>query len=225
MAGRGAAAPGRAHQPGAHPGAGLARGQRLAGDARLRREPLGRRPAERDRRQHQQPHHRRRLPRPPELRLGRHLPDHPRRASCSATGSTTRRDSFVEIQTDTVSEAARVLLPLIARDLWYSGEPAAAGSAGAAAAGGARAARRLERRDERAHARAADLRRLDAGAEAAAGAGRARAAAWRWCRAPSRSSSSGSTATSTAPAAWCDVRRRRRPRAAPRWRGSRSTTR
>jgi penicillin amidase len=35
------------------------------------------------------------------------------------------RDSFVEIQTDAVSEAARVLLPLIARDLWYSGEPAA----------------------------------------------------------------------------------------------------
>ncbi len=38
-------------------------------------------------------------------------------------------DSFVEIQTDTVSEAARVLLPLIARDLWYSGEPAATESA------------------------------------------------------------------------------------------------
>lgn len=38
------------------------------------------------------------------------------------------RDSFVEIQTDTVSEAARTLLPLIARDLWYSGEPAAAGT-------------------------------------------------------------------------------------------------
>jgi penicillin amidase len=37
--------------------------------------------------------------------------------------------SFVEIQTDIVSEAARVLLPLIARDLWYSGEPAASGSA------------------------------------------------------------------------------------------------
>ena len=35
----------------------------------------------------------------------------------------------MEIQTDTVSEAARVLLPLIARDLWYSGEPAASGSA------------------------------------------------------------------------------------------------
>ncbi len=35
-------------------------------------------------------------------------------------------DSFVEIQTDAVSEAARLLLPLIARDLWYSGEPAAA---------------------------------------------------------------------------------------------------
>jgi penicillin amidase len=38
------------------------------------------------------------------------------------------RDSFVEIQTDAVSEAARVLLPLIARDLWYSGEPAATDS-------------------------------------------------------------------------------------------------
>ncbi|MBP7000632.1 penicillin acylase family protein [Amaricoccus sp.] len=37
-------------------------------------------------------------------------------------------DSFIEIQTDTVSEAARTLLPLIARDLWYSGEPAAAGT-------------------------------------------------------------------------------------------------
>jgi len=35
-------------------------------------------------------------------------------------------ESFVEIQTDTVSEAARVLLPLIARDLWYSGEAAPA---------------------------------------------------------------------------------------------------
>lgn len=34
-------------------------------------------------------------------------------------------ESFVEIQTDTVSEAARTLLPLIARDLWYSGEAAA----------------------------------------------------------------------------------------------------
>ncbi|MFQ5622747.1 MAG: penicillin acylase family protein, partial [Paracoccaceae bacterium] len=33
-------------------------------------------------------------------------------------------DSFVEIQTDTVSPAARILLPLIARDLWYAGEPA-----------------------------------------------------------------------------------------------------
>lgn len=34
-------------------------------------------------------------------------------------------DSFIEIQTDTVSEAARILLPLMARDLWYSGEPVA----------------------------------------------------------------------------------------------------
>ena len=33
------------------------------------------------------------------------------------------------MQADTVSEAARVLLPLIARDLWYAGQPAAADSA------------------------------------------------------------------------------------------------
>ena len=79
----------RPHQPGPHPGAGLARGQRLAGDARLRGEPLGRRPAERHRRQHQQPHHRRRLPRPPELRLGRHLPHHPRRPAARRPRSTT----------------------------------------------------------------------------------------------------------------------------------------
>lgn len=38
------------------------------------------------------------------------------------------RESFVEFQTDPVSEAARVLLPLIARDLWYSGEAAEAGT-------------------------------------------------------------------------------------------------
>ncbi len=36
--------------------------------------------------------------------------------------------SFIEIQTDIVSQPARVLLPLIARDLWYSGEPAAEGT-------------------------------------------------------------------------------------------------
>lgn len=33
-------------------------------------------------------------------------------------------DSFVEVQTDTVSPAARSLLPLIARDLWYQDAPA-----------------------------------------------------------------------------------------------------
>jgi penicillin amidase len=37
-------------------------------------------------------------------------------------------ESFVDIQTDTVSEAARVVLPMIGRDLWYSGEPAATDS-------------------------------------------------------------------------------------------------
>ncbi len=34
-------------------------------------------------------------------------------------------DSFIEIQTDTVSESARILLPLVARDLWWSGQTAA----------------------------------------------------------------------------------------------------
>ncbi|MHC0052871.1 penicillin acylase family protein [Actibacterium sp. D379-3] len=35
------------------------------------------------------------------------------------------RESFIEAQLDTVSFTARALLPLIARDLWYTGEPAA----------------------------------------------------------------------------------------------------
>lgn len=37
-------------------------------------------------------------------------------------------DSFVEIQTDTVSPSARGLLPLIGQDLWWSGQPAATGT-------------------------------------------------------------------------------------------------
>ena len=134
-------------------------------------------------------------------------------------------DSFVEIQTDTVSEAARVLLPLIARDLWYSGEPAASGSA--------------ERRRQVALERLADwngemsehrpepliyaawvralqrrlvqdelgpLQQLVPGA----GPGLHRAGLSRRGR-------------RRRPGATCA--RRRRGRAAPRWRGSRSTTR
>ncbi len=38
------------------------------------------------------------------------------------------RDSFIEAQLDTVSTAARTLLPLIGRDLWYTGEAAAEGT-------------------------------------------------------------------------------------------------
>ena len=38
------------------------------------------------------------------------------------------RDSFIEAQLDTVSAAARNLLPLIARDLWFTGEPAGPGT-------------------------------------------------------------------------------------------------
>lgn len=39
------------------------------------------------------------------------------------------RESFIEAQLDTVSFSARSLLPLIAADLWYVGEPAAEGTA------------------------------------------------------------------------------------------------
>ncbi len=38
------------------------------------------------------------------------------------------RDSFIEAQLDTVSPAARNLLPLVARDLWFTGEPAEPGT-------------------------------------------------------------------------------------------------
>ncbi len=38
------------------------------------------------------------------------------------------RDSFIEAQLDTVSQAARTLLPLVAADLWFTGEAAAAGT-------------------------------------------------------------------------------------------------
>ncbi|MGP6085622.1 penicillin acylase family protein [Antarctobacter jejuensis] len=38
------------------------------------------------------------------------------------------RDSFIEAQLDTVSPAARTLLPLMGRDLWFTGEAAAAGT-------------------------------------------------------------------------------------------------
>ncbi|WP_210529840.1 penicillin acylase family protein [Rubellimicrobium arenae] len=38
------------------------------------------------------------------------------------------RDSFIEAQLDTVSPAARTLLPLVGRDLWFTGEAAASGT-------------------------------------------------------------------------------------------------
>ncbi|MCC5956765.1 MAG: penicillin acylase family protein [Natronohydrobacter sp.] len=38
------------------------------------------------------------------------------------------RDSFIEAQLDTVSPAARLLLPLVAADLWFSGDAAPAGT-------------------------------------------------------------------------------------------------
>ncbi|WP_134724414.1 penicillin acylase family protein [Paracoccus luteus] len=38
------------------------------------------------------------------------------------------RDSFIDAQLDTVSPAARALLPLVGADLWFTGEPAAPGT-------------------------------------------------------------------------------------------------
>lgn len=38
------------------------------------------------------------------------------------------RDSFIAAQIDVVSQAARALLPLVGADLWFTGEPAAAGT-------------------------------------------------------------------------------------------------
>ena len=38
------------------------------------------------------------------------------------------RDSFIEAQLDTVSQAARTLLPLVGADLWFQGEPAERGT-------------------------------------------------------------------------------------------------
>ncbi len=38
------------------------------------------------------------------------------------------RDSFIEAQLDTVSPTARILLPLIGADLWFTGDPAAEGT-------------------------------------------------------------------------------------------------
>lgn len=38
------------------------------------------------------------------------------------------RDSFIEAQLDTVSQSARTLLPLVGRELWFTGQAAAAGT-------------------------------------------------------------------------------------------------
>lgn len=44
------------------------------------------------------------------------------------TRNVHTRDSFIEAQLDTVSPAARLLLPLVAADLWFSGEAAPVGT-------------------------------------------------------------------------------------------------
>jgi penicillin amidase len=134
------------------------------------------------------------------------------------------RDSFVEAQLDTVSAAARNILPLVgaravvhrrgrARRHARPPSPARAGTAG-----------RVERRDERASARAADLCRVDARPAATSDPRRAGAAGQRVLpggaglhrtRLPRCRTGRRNGATS---------RRRRRTRTAPRSRASRSTT-
>ena len=109
-------------------------------------------PAERHRGQHQQPHHRRGLPRPPELRLGRRLPHHPggqaaRRPAVSHAGQLHRDPDRHRLGGGAGAAAADRARPLVLR------RAGGRGHAGAAAAGGAGAARGLERRDERAYAR------------------------------------------------------------------------
>lgn len=38
------------------------------------------------------------------------------------------RESFIEAQSDTVRPAARTLLPLVGRNLWFTGEATAGGT-------------------------------------------------------------------------------------------------
>lgn len=45
-----------------------------------------------------------------------------------STREVHTRDSFIDAQLDTVSPVARQILPLVGADLWYTGEPAAAGT-------------------------------------------------------------------------------------------------
>ena len=76
--------------------------------------------------------------------------------------SVHTRDSLIEAQLDTVSPTARRLLPLVAANLWFSGDAAAEGTPRPYPAARAAPAGRLEWRDERTSARTADLYRLDA---------------------------------------------------------------
>jgi penicillin amidase len=83
------------------------------------------------------------------------------------------RESFIEAQLDTVSFTARSLLPLIAGSLVHR-RGRARGHARTPAPARAGAVGRLERRDERTPARAADLCRVDARTAGAADPRRAR---------------------------------------------------
>ena len=217
------APPARQHQPRPHPGARLARRQRLAGHAGLRGEPLRRRSADRHRRQHQQQDHRRRLPRPPLLRLGRHLPHHPRRPPARRPPVPLARQ--LRRDPDRRRRRGRPRPPAARRP-----RPVVFGRARrrrhrrAPPPGGARAAGELERRDVRAYRRAADLRRLGPRPRSTGWSRTSSARSPPSSPAPSRCSSSASTATSTAPPPGATSTRRRRSRPAPTWPASPSTT-
>jgi penicillin amidase len=84
-------------------------------------------PAGRDRGQHQQQDRRPPFPEACQLQLGRHAAGL-RWQRLMQGREVHTRDSFIEAQLDTVSFTARSLLPLIGRDLWFTGEAAPEGT-------------------------------------------------------------------------------------------------
>jgi penicillin amidase len=134
------------------------------------------------------------------------------------------RDSFMEAQLDSVSSAARALLPLVAADLWFTGEAAPEGSpARTRAAALALLAEWNGQMSEHLPEPliyAAWMRALQSGSSATT------SGPWPTpSPTSSPSSSSACSATRMAPRRGATCASLPRPRPAPTWRASRSTTR